>query len=327
MRLTASVAAASVGPVLPAETSASARPSPTAAAAWTIDASRRDAHGGHRVLPRLDRLRCVDELGVRSRGVGDLGRPGRTGARAARSGRRLRRLRPAPGRRRSRRPRSLVVCVDPGLLHDDLAAGVGTAVRADPVRPPRRVAARAVAEARGLDLVLRAALVRPRMGLSLLGNGHEGGKDSLPRTPARLASAHVRLRDRRRRLGRLRAGQPPQRGPGRLGPAPRGRRTGHERARPPARGLLRALPDGPGLGPLDDLRAVRERPPHLPPARPGARRLLVDQRDDLHARQPARLRRVGSRAGPGTSCCPTSSAPRTTSAGRASSTGPAARSP
>ena len=40
MRFTESVAAASVGPVLPAETSASARPSPTAAAAWTIEASR-----------------------------------------------------------------------------------------------------------------------------------------------------------------------------------------------------------------------------------------------------------------------------------------------
>jgi hypothetical protein len=40
MRLIDSVAAASVGPVLPAETRASARPSPTAAAAWTIDASR-----------------------------------------------------------------------------------------------------------------------------------------------------------------------------------------------------------------------------------------------------------------------------------------------
>ena len=35
----ASVAAASVGPVLPADTSASARPSATAAAAWTIEAS------------------------------------------------------------------------------------------------------------------------------------------------------------------------------------------------------------------------------------------------------------------------------------------------
>ena len=35
------------------------------------------------------------------------------------------------------------------------------------------------------------------------------------------------------------------------------------------------------------------RPPHLPPARQDARRLLVDQRDDLHPRQPGRLRRVG----------------------------------
>ena len=89
------------------------------------------------------------------------------------------------------------------------------------------MAARAEPETGRLDLVLRAALVRPRMGLSLLGDGHEGRKDSLRnRTlpPARtcrgaargLASAHVRLRDRRGRLGRLRAGQPPDRGPGRL---------------------------------------------------------------------------------------------------------------
>ena len=49
-----------------------------------------------------------------------------------------------------------------------------------------------------------------------------------------------------------------------------------------------------------------------------ARRLLVAERDDLHPRQPARLRRVArpARAGAGTTCSPTSSAPRTTSAAR-----------
>ena len=42
MRLIETVPAASVGPVEPAETSASARPSPTAAAAWTMEASLRE---------------------------------------------------------------------------------------------------------------------------------------------------------------------------------------------------------------------------------------------------------------------------------------------
>ena len=46
------------------------------------------------------------------------------------------------------------------------------------------------------------------------------------------------------------------------------------------------------------LRAGPRRPPHLPAARQDARRLLVDQRDDLHPRQPGRLRRV-DRAGLG----------------------------
>ena len=49
----------------------------------------------------------------------------------------------------------------------------------------------------------------------------------------------------------------------------------------------------------------------------GARRLLVDERDDLHPRQPRRLRRLARRvrrrpAGATTTCCPTSSGPRAT---------------
>ena len=85
------------------------------------------------------------------------------------------------------------------------------------------------------------------------------------------------------------------RGPGRLRPPDRGGRPGHERAGPPPRGVLGALPQRPGLGPLDDLRAVRERPPRVPPAREGAGRLVVHQRARLHPRQPARLRRLGRR--------------------------------
>ena len=56
----------------------------------------------------------------------------------------------------------------------------------------------------------------------------------------------------------------------------------------------------------------------LPAARPRPRRLEPDQRDDLHARPAAGLRRPGrrsaARAGAGRTCCPTSSAPRTTRA-------------
>src|SRR5215212_9525711 len=57
------------------------------------------------------------------------------------------------------------------------------------MRQARRVAARAVPETGRLELVLRAALVRPRVGLSLLGDGHEGGKDSLPPGPGPVSVA------------------------------------------------------------------------------------------------------------------------------------------
>ena len=46
-------------------------------------------------------------------------------------------------------------------------------------------------------------------------------------------------------------------------------------------------------------RAGPRRPPLLPAARQGARRLELDQRDGLHPRQPRRLRRVGRRRGRG----------------------------
>ena len=60
-----------------------------------------------------------------------------------------------------------------------------------------------------------------------------------------------------------------------------------------------------------------------------AGRLQLDQRDDLHPRQPCRLRRLGGgrcwQAGATTTCCRTSSARRTTSAARTRSTAPADR--
>ena len=148
---------------------------------------------------------------------------------------------------------------------------------------------------------------------------------ALAGVPRGLASAHVRLRDRRGRLGRLRACEPAHRGPGRLGPPDRGRRPGHERAGPPPRGLLGAVPQRAGLGPLDDLRAVRERPARVPPARA---RCWAARRRSTRSSTSAATRSTttaGGPAGRGTRCSPTSSAPRTTSAARASSTGPAGR--
>ena len=61
-------------------------------------------------------------------------------------------------------------------------------------------------------------------------------------------------------------------------------------------------------------------------AHEGARRLLVDERDDLHPRQPRRLRRLARRstarpAGATTTCCRTSSGPRATPASVRRTTG------
>ena len=52
-----------------------------------------------------------------------------------------------------------------------------------------------------------------------------------------------------------------------------------------------------GLGAVLRARAGARRPPQLPAARARARRVELAQRDDLHPRQPGRLRRVGG-AGP-----------------------------
>ena len=110
----------------------------------------------------------------------------------------------------------------------------------------------------------------------------------------------LRLRDRRRRLRRLRPGQPSVGRPGQL------------RARPgsgPQRLLLGRLhphagrPAVPDRQPLLRLevrvgaRAAHARAPDLPRPRQGARRLEQHQRDDLPARQPAGLRALGGRPG------------------------------
>ena len=104
-------------------------------------------------------------------------------------------------------------------------------------------------------------------------------------------SGRVRLCDRRRRHGRLRAGEPAL-----GGPEPAGAAAGGRRARPagldPHSGRLSlhprqaqhrlVLPDRAGARP--------QRPRAQLPARQGAGRLLGHQRHDLHARAGGRLR-------------------------------------
>ena len=163
--------------MVPAETSASARPSPTARAAWTIEASGLERTALTGLLAGLDRLGGVHDLGVRagaspSSAAGpnsSTGTPERRAPSATAAG-------PRSAPFASTAITGLLVVGDVPLLHDDLTAGVGAAVGADAMREAWRVAARAVAQARGIDLVLGATLVGPRVGLSLLGNGHGGGE-------------------------------------------------------------------------------------------------------------------------------------------------------
>ena len=103
----------------------------------------------------------------------------------------------------------------------------------------------------------------------------------------------IRLHRRRRRFGRLRAGQPADRGWQDHRPAARSRRQGSRSVDPHTRRLLpqHLQPQGRlefriGTG------ARIQQPPHTAAARQGARRLLVDQRPDLHPRPEAGLRPV-----------------------------------
>ena len=150
--------------------------------------------------------------------------------------------------------------------------------------------------------------------------------DAPLRTPG--ASLHVRLRDRRRGLGRLRARGTALGGPGRERPAARGGAAGRQREHPrPAR--LPAAARAPSVDWDYVTRAGAElrRPPHPAAARQGARRLLLDQRDGLHPRQPRATTTTGAiaRLGLGRPASPTSSRPRTTSAAPPSGTAPAGR--
>ena len=197
------VPAASAAPVPPAHTSACARPSATARAACTIEASgvARAALTGSAALAietgasttstPARRLAELARAGPnsstrapcarRDRGAGrDLGR-----ARGRRRCSRPRRpaARPArrPARRRGLPPHRryvvvVIVLVVVRARRHDLAARVGAAHRAHPVRPARAVALRARVHRGRADLVLRAALGGAAVRLLFLGDGHRPGR-------------------------------------------------------------------------------------------------------------------------------------------------------
>ena len=122
----------------------------------------------------------------------------------------------------------------------------------------------------------------------------------------------LRLRDRRRRLGRLRARQPPVRG---------SRRCACCCSRPAARDRSPKIKIPAAFAEQFhtklDWDYATEPEPHVDgrslyvPRGKSARRLELDERDALRARSPARLRRVGGAgrapAGATATCCPTSS--------------------
>ena len=103
------------------------------------------------------------------------------------------------------------------------------------------------------------------------------------------------LRDRRRRLGRLRPRQPADRGPRDAGGADRGRRARLEPADPhPGRVHEAARPSDLDLGLQGRGRSRHRRPRDPLSARPRARRLVVDQRADLHPRPARGFRPLGA---------------------------------
>ena len=115
--------------------------------------------------------------------------------------------------------------------------------------------------------------------------GDEGGS----------ANVRVRLRDRGRGIGGMRAGGTPQRGSRCECGADRGGAARHDREHPCADRVPRAVPHAGRLGLLDHGRAVRRSPAHLPAARQDPRGVVVHQRDGVHPRQPRRLRRLARR--------------------------------
>ena len=130
----------------------------------------------------------------------------------------------------------------------------------------------------------------------------DGGDDGAGDHSEQPAPRPLGLRHRRGRFGGVRAGQPAECRSRDLRARARGRplRLPHRPVHPHARGA--AVPDRqPALRLEVRVRAGAEhgRPQGLPRTRQGARRFQLDQRDDLPARQPARLRALGGRQGHG----------------------------
>ena len=173
MRRSSSRPAASIAPVLPADTTASASPSDDRAHAETSELSglERTASAGFSCIsmtPWVSRS-SRPPVFVPARAVQD--RRQSVGGRLERACDDLRRPAVAP-HRVDRDPRhSALGSVDAERL--DLAALVRPAVRARVMRPLRLPAVRADVHLRRLDRVRRAPLVAARTGLSSLRDGHE----------------------------------------------------------------------------------------------------------------------------------------------------------
>ena len=111
--------------------------------------------------------------------------------------------------------------------------------------------------------------------------------------------SRLRLRDRRGGLGGLRARQPLERRSRCAGPAARGRRAGSQLLDPPAGRLFPDHLRHP-LRAAVRHRALRRhgRAQHRLAARPGDRRIVVDQRADLHPRASTRISTTGRASAP-----------------------------
>ena len=125
-----------------------------------------------------------------------------------------------------------------------------------------------------------------------LGNGIAGQLSS-DRSPRQEAFHRGRLRDRWCRICGLRPRRASERGSRRQRAAAGGGPARHGGRAPRAGHVPARLQVQPRLGSVRRRRAWPRRAPALLPARPRDRRLELDQRDDLPARQPHRLRRLG----------------------------------
>src|SRR5271163_3603123 len=208
-RLTLRIPAATAEPVLPAQTRACASPAATACAASTIEASGVDrtarTGSGALAMETGESTICTPSggspssragpnsstrapwaaaraapaatsLGPRSAPLAStatIGPPNGTVVGASVTGQGVATT-PPPHPKSPRRHGRLVVVivVVVRVRRDDLAPGVGAAHGADPVGTARTVTTRAGVERGRADLVLRAPLCGPTVGLLLLGDGH-----------------------------------------------------------------------------------------------------------------------------------------------------------